>query len=93
MRWLLLAAAFAFLVLFLFVPLAVVFVGALSEGWNAYMAAVSEPVALAAVRLTLLTAAFAVPLNLLFGLAAAWAIAKFRFPGKHLLVTLIDLPF
>jgi sulfate/thiosulfate transport system permease protein len=92
-RWLLLGTALAFLGFFLFVPLLLVFVKALGSGVGAYLAAIREPVALAAVRLTLLTAAIAVPLNLLFGLAAAWAIAKFRFPGKNLLITLIDVPF
>jgi sulfate/thiosulfate transport system permease protein len=94
-RWvraLLLAAALLFLGFFLFIPLVLVFAKALSDGFAAYVAAIREPVALAAVRLTLTTAAIAVPLNLLFGLAAAWAIAKFRFPGKNLLITLIDLP-
>ncbi len=86
-------AAAAYLVLFLFVPLAAVFVEALRKGVGVYFAAISEPDALAAIRLTLLAAAIAVPLNLAFGVAAAWAIAKFDFPGKSLLVTLIDLPF
>lgn len=89
----LIAVALAFLGLFLAVPLAAVCVEALAKGAAAYLAAVREPAALAAMRLTLLTAAIAVPLNLLFGLAAAWAVAKFEFPGKNVLVTLIDLPF
>ncbi len=92
-RWLLLGAAFVFLGFFLFVPLALVFAKALADGFAAYLAAIKEPVALAAVRLTLTAAAIAVPVNLLFGLAAAWAITKFRFPGKNVLITLIDLPF
>jgi sulfate transport system permease protein len=92
-RWLLLGTALAFLGFFLFIPLALVFTQALAKGFEAYLAAITEPVALAAVRLTLLTAAIAVPVNLLFGLAAAWSISKFRFPGKNLLITLIDLPF
>ncbi len=92
-RALLLGVAFAFLALFLLVPLAVVFVRAFEDGFAAYRAAVSEPIALSAVRLTLITAAIVVPVNLVFGLAAAWAIAKFRFPGRNLLVTLIDVPF
>jgi sulfate transport system permease protein len=75
------------------VPLAAVFTEAFRKGVAAYFAAFSEPDALAAVRLTLLTAVIAVPLNLLFGVAAAWAIAKFEFRGKNLLITLIDLPF
>ena len=92
-RWTLIALAFLFLLLFLFLPLAAVFTEALRKGVGVYFAAFSEPSALAAIRLTLLTAAIAVPLNTLFGLAAAWTIAKFRFPGRSLLVTLIDLPF
>lgn len=85
--------AFAFLFLFLFVPLAVVFHEALGKGWQIAMAAITDPDALAAIRLTLLAAGIAVPLNLVFGVAAAWAIARFSFRGKSLLVTLIDLPF
>jgi sulfate transport system permease protein len=81
-----------FLVLFLALPLLVVFTTAFGEGVGAYAAAIAEPVALAAVRLTLTTAAIAVPVNLLFGVAAAWAIAKFDVRGKALLTTLIDLP-
>ena len=95
-RWvrrLLIGTALCFLALFLFVPLAAVFYEALRKGWDVYLAAIVEPDALSAVRLTLLAAAIAVPLNLLFGLAAAWAIAKFDFRGKNLLLTLIDLPF
>ena len=92
-RWLLIATALGFLGLFLVVPLAAVFVEAFSKGLNAYVSAVSEPDALAAVKLTLIAAAIAVPLNMLFGLCAAWAIGKFDFPGKNLLTTLIDLPF
>ncbi|MDX3893964.1 sulfate ABC transporter permease subunit CysW [Pusillimonas sp.] len=92
-RWLLTAAALAFLALFLFMPLAAVFAEALRKGWDAYLAAIVEPDALSAIRLTLLTAAIAVPLNLVFGVCAAWFIAKFEFRGKSLLITLIDLPF
>ena len=92
-RWLLIAIALAFLTLFLFVPLAFVFYEALKKGIGVYVAAISDPDALDAIRLTLLTAAIAVPLNLVFGVAAAWAIAKFSFPGKNVLTTLIDLPF
>lgn len=91
-RWALTAVCFGFLVLFLALPLLVVFTKALEKGIAVYAAAVTEPVALAAVRLTLLTAAIAVPLNLVFGVAAAWAIAKFEFRGKTVLTTLIDLP-
>jgi len=92
-RALLIGIALAFLALFLFVPLAAVFVEALRKGWDAYVAAIVEPDAWAAIKLTLLTAAIAVPLNLVFGVAAAWAIAKFEFRGKNVLLTLIDLPF
>jgi len=92
-RWALIATALLFVGLLLFVPLAAVFTEALSKGLSAYVSALTEPDALSAIRLTLLTAGIAVPLNLLFGLAAAWAIAKFEFTGKQLLITLIDLPF
>jgi sulfate transport system permease protein len=92
-RWFLIALAFAFLTLFLFVPLVAVFYEALKKGLGVYWQAIIEPDALSAIRLTLLTAAIAVPLNLVFGVAAAWAIAKFEFPGKNVLTTLIDLPF
>ena len=92
-RRLLIAVALGFLTLFLFVPLAAVFSEALRKGWDAYAAAIVEPDALAAIRLTLLTAAIAVPLNLVFGVAAAWCIAKFDFRGKNILLTLIDLQF
>jgi sulfate/thiosulfate transport system permease protein len=92
-RAVLIAAALAFLGLFLLLPLLAVFVEALRQGLGAYLAGITEPDALAAIRLTLLVAAIAVPLNLLFGIMAAWAIAKFEFAGKSLLTTLIDLPF
>ena len=92
-RWTLIGVVLVFLGLFLAVPLAAVFSEALGKGVAAYFAAFREPDALAAIRLTLLTASIAVPLNLLFGVAAAWAIAKFEFVGKNLLITLIDLPF
>jgi sulfate transport system permease protein len=92
-RYLLIGLALAFLGFFLVVPLALVFVKGFADGWKVYLAAVRDPVALSAVRLTLLAAACAVPVNLLFGLAAAWAIAKFSFRGKNILITLIDLPF
>ena len=92
-RWLLIGLALAFLVLFLFVPLMAVFTQALAKGVVAYFNALKEPDALSAIRLTLLAAAIAVPLNLVFGVAAAWAIAKFDFRGKSVLITLIDLPF
>jgi sulfate transport system permease protein len=86
-------AAALYLALFLLVPLGAIFHGALSKGFVAYWRAVTDPDALSAVRLTLIAAAIAVPLNLVLGVAAAWAIAKFDFRGKSLLVTLIDLPF
>ncbi len=92
-RWLLTALALGFMGLFLVLPLAAVFVEALKAGWTAYWAALKEPDALSAIRLTLLTAAIAVPMNLVFGVAAAWCIAKFEFRGKSFLTTLIDLPF
>ncbi|MEO8483656.1 MAG: sulfate ABC transporter permease subunit CysW [Acidobacteriota bacterium] len=92
-RWTLTIVALLFLTLFLAVPLVMVFSEALAKGLEAYRAAIVEPDAVAALRLTLLAAVIAVPANLLFGLAAGWAIAKFRFPGRNLLVTLIDLPF
>jgi sulfate/thiosulfate transport system permease protein len=92
-RWSLIAVTVLFLGVFLFLPLAVVFGSALAKGVGVYFASLREPDAWAAIRLTLLTAAIAVPANLIFGVAAAWAIGKFNFTGKSLLVTLIDLPF
>jgi sulfate transport system permease protein len=92
-RWLLTTLALAFLFGFLFMPLMVVFVQAFSKGVAVYLSALTEPNALLAARLTLTTALIAVPLNLLFGIAAAWCIAKFEFTGKSLLITLMDLPF
>ncbi len=92
-RGLLIGIALAFLVLFLFVPLVAVFAKAFEKGAAAFAAAVREPDTLAAIRLTLVTAGIAVPVNVLFGLAAAWAVTHFRFAGKSLLITLIDLPF
>ncbi len=93
LKWTLLAVAFAFLALFLVVPLAAVFTEALRKGVAAYFASFQDSDALSAIKLTLTTAAIAVPCNLVFGVAAAWAIAKFQFRGKSLLITLIDLPF
>ncbi len=93
MRRVLIGLALAFMTVFLFVPLVTVFHEALKKGWDVYVAAIVEPDALAAVKLTLLAAAISVPLNLVFGVAAAWAIAKFDFRGKNVLLTLIDLPF
>ena len=92
-RALLIAAALCYLAVFLIVPFAVVFLQAFARGLAAYWAALVDPVALAAIRLTLTVALIAVPLNLVFGVAAAWAIAKYEFRGKSALVTLIDLPF
>jgi sulfate/thiosulfate transport system permease protein len=89
----LLAITLLFLGLFLVLPLAAVFVEALRKGFAAYLESFQDPDARAAIRLTLTVAAIAVPLNLVFGIAAAWAVAKFEFRGKSLLVTLIDLPF
>jgi sulfate transport system permease protein len=89
----LIAVALTFLTLFLFVPLIAVFAEALKKGWESYFDAITDPDALSAIRLTLLTAGIAVPLNLVFGVAAAWTIAKFEFRGKSILLTLIDLPF
>jgi len=92
-RWLLIGVALAFLGVFLFIPLAAVFTEAFRKGFGTYFAALREPDALAAIKLTLIVALIAVPANLVFGVAAAWAIAKFDFKGKSVLVTLIDLPF
>jgi len=92
-KWSLLALALGFMFLFLVLPLAAVFTEALRKGWQAYGAALQEPDAWSAIRLTLITAAIAVPFNLVFGVAAAWAIAKFEFRGKAFLTTLVDLPF
>jgi len=92
-RLLLIAVALVFLGLFLVLPLLTVFVQALAKGAAAYVAAIGNPNAWAAVKLTLTVAAIAVPFNLVFGVAAAWAIAKFEFRGKNILITLIDLPF
>jgi len=90
---LLMAMAFAFLGFFVLLPLIAVFSEALQKGVGTFLEEVSNPDALAAIRLTLLIAAISVPLNVVFGLAASWAITKFDFPGKSLLITLIDLPF
>ena len=92
-RGILLFLALGFLALFLLVPLAAVFYEAFRKGWALYLEAIVEPDALAAIRLTLLVAAIALPVNLVFGVAAAWAITKFQFRGKQFLITLIDLPF
>lgn len=92
-RWSLIGLALLFVGLFLVVPLAAVFTEALRKGVGAYFAAFKDPDALAAIRLTFLAAGIAVPLNLVFGLAASWAITKFEFRGKALLISLIELPF
>jgi sulfate/thiosulfate transport system permease protein len=92
-RWLLIVVAGLFLGLFLLLPLVNVFVQAFAEGWSAYLEALRQPDTVAAIRLTLTVAAIVVPLNVVFGVAAAWAVAKFEFRGKPLLITLIDLPF
>jgi sulfate/thiosulfate transport system permease protein len=92
-RWALIATALVFLGLFLLIPLAAVFAEALRKGWGVYLAAITDSDALSAMKLTLIASLVAVPLNLVFGVAAAWAITKFDFPGKSFLITLIDLPF
>ena len=92
-RYSLMTVALVFVTLFLILPLAVVFTEALRKGLGTYLAALQEPDAWSAIQLTLLAAAIAVPVNLVFGVSAAWAIAKYEFRGKALLTTLIDLPF
>jgi sulfate transport system permease protein len=92
-RYALLAVALTFLTLFLFVPLVAVFTEALRKGWDVYAESILDEDAISAIKLTLITAAIAVPLNMVFGIAASWAIAKFEFRGKSILLTLIDLPF
>jgi sulfate/thiosulfate transport system permease protein len=92
-KWLLVGAALGFLLFFLVLPLVAVFAEAFRRGAGAYFAAFTDPDALSAVKLTLITASIAVPFNIVFGVAASWAIAKFNFSGKSLLITLIDLPF
>lgn len=92
-RLIVLLASLSFFGLFLVLPLLAVFAEALRKGWQVYLAALIEPDAMSAIRLTLLVAAISVPFNLIFGVAAAWAITKFEFRGKQLLITLIDLPF
>ncbi|HEX9449756.1 MAG TPA: sulfate ABC transporter permease subunit CysW, partial [Dongiaceae bacterium] len=93
LRWLLILISLGFIGFMLVLPLLSVFVEALAKGLAPYFAAISDPDALSAITLTLLVAAIAVPCNIVFGLCAAWAIAKFDFYGKSLLLTLIDLPF
>ncbi|MBI4667100.1 MAG: sulfate ABC transporter permease subunit CysW [Nitrospinae bacterium] len=92
-RWALIGVALLFMAVFLVAPLVTVFVEALSKGFDAYLSAIIDSDTLASVRLTLLTVAIVLPLNTAFGVAAAWAITKFDFKGKSLLITLIDIPF
>jgi sulfate transport system permease protein len=92
-KWVLISIAIAFSFVFLLLPLVNVFAQAFAQGWAFYWRSLVQPDAMAAIRLTLLVAVITVPLNVLFGLAAAWAIAKFEFRGKTILITLIDLPF
>lgn len=92
-KWILIAAAALVLLWLIVLPLAVVLTEALKKGWDVYAAAIRDPDALSALRLTLLVAVITVPLNTIFGVAAAWLITKFKFRGKQVLVTLIDLPF
>ena len=92
-RWLLIGTALLFLLFFLILPLIIVFQEAFAGGINLFIQALTDPDALAAIRLTLFTTAIVVPVNIIFGVCAAWAISKFRFKGKSVLITLIDLPF
>lgn len=92
-RWILITLALVFLALVLFLPLVAIFTKAFEQGASIYVASITEPDALAAIRLTLLTIAIAVPINTIFGITTAWAVTKFNFRGKSLLITLIDLPF
>ena len=92
-KWAILALSLTFFAVFLLMPLVAVFVEAFRKGWETYLAALVEPDAVAAIKLTVIAAVISVPLNLVFGVAAAWAITKFEFRGKHFLITFIDLPF
>ena len=92
-KWTLITIALGFCFVFLLLPLVNVFAQALAKGWSYYWQSLTQPDSWAAIRLTLIVAAVSVPLNIVFGLAAAWAVAKFNFPGKSMLITLIDLPF
>jgi len=92
-KWTLVGLGVSYFALFLLLPLISVFAEALRKGWEVYFAAIVEPDAIASIKLTLLAAVIAVPLNVVFGVAAAWAVAKFDFRGKQILITLIDLPF
>jgi sulfate transport system permease protein len=93
LRRALIFTAILFLGFFLVLPLVLVFVSAFAKGWQVYAASVSDPMALSAIRLTLVAAFFSVVLNTLFGLSVAWAVTRFEFPGKNILITLVDLPF
>jgi sulfate/thiosulfate transport system permease protein len=93
LKWTIVGVSLTFFTLFLLLPFIAVFVEAFRKGWPTYINALSDPDALSAIRLTLLAAAISLPLNLVFGIAAAWAVAKFEFTGKQLLTTFIDLPF
>lgn len=92
-KWLLITIALAFLGIFILVPLIAVFTEGLNKGFQLYFAALTEPDAVSAIKLTLLTAVITIPVNTIFGVFAAWAIAKFHFRGKNILITLIDIPF
>ncbi|MDR1275986.1 MAG: sulfate ABC transporter permease subunit CysW [Candidatus Accumulibacter sp.] len=92
-RVVLIGVAFAFFAVFLLIPLAAVFIEALKKGWDTYANSISTPDSISAIKLTLVVAAISVPLNLVFGVAAAWSVAKFEFRGKQFLISLIDLPF
>lgn len=92
-QWLLTGLAFLILGLFIVLPLAVVFIQAFAKGWQGYLVAIRDPFTLSALRLSLLAVGISVPLNLVFGVAAAWAVSKFNFVGKNVLLTLIDIPF
>ncbi|MEH6948414.1 sulfate ABC transporter permease subunit CysW [Peribacillus asahii] len=92
-RWTLTFIALAFLALFLVLPLVTIFITAFQKGWETYVAAITHPDALSAIKLTLLVVLITVPLNAIFGIMAAWAITKFQFKGKNILITIIDLPF
>ncbi len=92
-KWSLIAVAIGFLLLFLILPLVTIFITAFEKGWDVYVASISHPDALSAIKLTFLVAIIVIPLNAIFGIAAAWAITKFSFRGKNILITLIDLPF
>jgi sulfate transport system permease protein len=92
-QWLLTSLALLVLGVFIVLPLAAVFIQAFAKGWQAYLAAIQDPFTFSAIRLSLIAAGIAVPLNLIFGVAAAWAVSKFNFVGKNALLTLIDIPF